>query len=231
MKIRLSQRIMSNFLLVVLLGCVVFIGIMQVRSEDKIFEVESYMAELSVRVAATEKQIPSVARYLQILRNLQKKVKGSLTDYEITEIAKIILTECAEHSDIGLTPSLIFGLIERESNFNSDAVSSARAFGLTQCIEGTFDRHLVLLGYDKFTKEIALDPIVNLQVGIAELVRLRKYWKIEGVDNWIIPLHSYFWGTKWTHYLLSSKQRAEMPSLEYGKGVIDLANEWKERGI
>ena len=220
-----------GFFLAVLFVFSVFISVMQLKVTNDLTDMNSVIADLAIRVVATEKQIPSVARYLQVLRNLQLKAKETLTDYEITEIAKIILVKCAEYDDVGLTPSLIFGLIERESGFNPGAVSSARAFGLTQCIEDTFDRHLILLGYNKFTKEIALDPIVNIQVGIAELVRLRKYWKIEGIDNWIIPLHSYFWGTKWTHYLLTSKKRAEMPSLEYGKGVIDLANIWKEKGV
>lgn len=87
------------------------------------------------------------------------------------------------------------------------------------------------LGYDSFSQELVLEPIVNVQIGIRELVRLRRYWKEFGIDNWLIAVNSYYWGEKNVWELLESKKRARLPSLEYGKGILDLRKEWEEKGL
>ncbi len=197
------------------------------------FEVISIVKELTgivydqeIRIQRTEKQIPNVVRYTAIVRELTDKGRNRLTAFEIVEMAKIILVECQEHSDIGLSPDLIFGLIERESAFNPKAFSSARAYGLTQCLEQTFNYHLPTFGYAVFSEDLAYNPVVNLQVGIAEFVRCRRMW-----GDWEKAATAYFWGDRLTAMLLDSKKRDFLPSLEYGRGVLKLAEQYKARGI
>jgi len=184
-----------------------------------------------LRLTAAEKQIPGIIKFQEVVKVLQDRGGEKLTAFEIIEIAKIIIVECEMNSSIGLTPDKILAVIERESNFNPHAVSYAKAYGLMQVIRTTCEIHLPELGYGNFSKELVLDPIVNIQLGIKELVRLRKYWLEEGTDSWIITMTSYFWGIRNTWALLTEKKRANLPSLEYGKGILDLADNWRERGI
>jgi hypothetical protein len=101
-----------------------------------------------------------------------------------------------------------------------------------QVIRSTAELHLAQVGYGSvFSKELILNPILNVEIGIAELVRLRKLFLSEGVDGWLIVLTAYFWGERNAWELLNSKKRASLPSLEYGQGVLDLAKKWREAGL
>jgi hypothetical protein len=126
---------------------------------------------------------------------------------------------------------MVLGIIERESGFNALAMSELKAYGLMQCLQETFDRHLPEIGYSGFTAALAFNPVVNVQVGIKHLIYLRRYWISEGIDSWLWTMNSYFWGIRATWQLLLEKKRAMLPSVEYGKGILDLAKKWKERGI
>lgn len=197
------------------------------------FEVGSMMKGFTeilrgqeIRIQGAEKQIPNVVRYTNIVRELTDKGKDKLTAFEIVEMARIIIVECQGHSDIGLSPDLIFGLIERESSFNPNAFSPAKAYGLTQCLQQTFEYHLPAFGYAAFSEELAYNPVVNLQVGIAEFVRCRRMF-----GDWEKAATAYFWGDRLTAMLLDSKKRDFLPSLEYGRGVLRLAEQYKARGI
>jgi hypothetical protein len=187
--------------------------------------------EQNLEIQATQKQVPGIAKYIQLVNELEQISKGKLTAHEITEVAKIIIIECNINSEIGLTPDMIMALMERESNFNPNAISYAHAYGLMQVTRAVCELHLPELGYGNFSKSLVLDPIVNVQLGIKELVRLRKYWIEHGTDSWIVTMTSYFWGVKNTWALLTSKKRSNLPSLEYGKGILDLATKWKEKGL
>ncbi len=183
-------------------------------------------------IMATIKQVPYVARYMKLVRELEKASRGKLTAYEIVEISKVIIIQCEVHGDIGLTPAIVMAIIERESAFNPDAISRARAYGLTQCIRAVFEQHLPELGYGRrFSKDLALNPIINVEVGIRHLVYLRKYWLAEGIDSWPISISSYFWGIRLTTQLITEKKRTKLPSLEYGIGVLKLAKAWQARGV
>jgi len=203
----------------------------EIHSDKKIIKtLNERLAEVEIELKANSKQIPHIAKYMTVVRNLTEAVGDNMTAYEIVEVSKIIVTQCQIHEDIELTPDLIFGLIERESGFNPNAVSSANAYGLMQITRSCFAIHLSELGYE-FSKEVALNPVVNIQVGIMELIRLRRLYLEEGFEGWSIPLHSYFWGERYTRTLLTTKNRVNVPGLEYSKGIIDLAKGWKEKGV
>jgi len=193
-------------------------------------ELRARIAEVDLQAEQNAKQIPDIAKFVGLVEQLSEASQGRLTPEEVVNVAEIIYKECAANKDIGLTPDIVMGLIERESNFNPKAVSSAKAYGLMQIIEDTWLMH-DMFDMWVFSPDVAVNPEINVRVGVAELVRLRRYWLREGQDNWMIPLTSYFWGIKNTWVLLTSKNRDMLPSLEYGRGVLLLADAWKERGI
>jgi len=226
-----SQQKVAGAIILFLVAWMIFIFIANIQQGDSISELKGINKDYDLRLSSVEKQIPGIAKYQLLVKELSIASDGKLSAYEVTEIAKIIIVQCSLNEDIGLTPSLIVGIMERESNFNPDAISYAKAFGIMQVIETTWAIHADDMAYGRFTEDIALDPIVNVQVGIRELVRLRKYWLENGVDSWLITVNSYFWGTTNIWSLLTQKKRSQLPSLEYGKGVLDLAEKWKEKGL
>lgn len=193
-------------------------------------EIKTELSTIRLQAELNAKQIPNISKFVILVENLSEACEGRLTSREVVDVAEIIYKECAANKDIGLTPDIVLGLIERESNFNPEAVSSAKAYGLMQIVEDTWLIHDVYDDWD-FDPDLATKPEINVRVGIAELVRLRHYWIAQGQDNWIIPLTSYFWGIRNTWSLLNSKKRGLLPSLEYGKGVMDLAVQWREKGV
>lgn len=74
----------------------------------------------------------------------------------------------------GLPPALVLGLARQESEFNSNAVSSAGAIGLMQLRPGTARDVAQALGVDHTTGMLSDDPQHNLRLGsryLADLVR------------------------------------------------------------
>ena len=182
-------------------------------------------------IRSNQKQIPSLVRFITLVKELNEASKGKLTTLEVVEVAKVIINYCVLYDNIGLTPSLVMGIMERESGFNPKAVSKARARGLMQVIQFTFEFHLRELNYGQYSHDLAFNPIINVEVGIRHLIYLRKYWLAEGKEDWVYAIMSYFWGTKNVWQLIETKGRAELPSLEYGTGVLELAEKWKKRGV
>lgn len=185
-------------------------------------------------ILTIQKQVPYVARFQKLVSELQGASKGKLTAYEIVEISKIIIVQCEVHGDLGLTPSIIMAVIQRESNFNPNVISKAGAYGLTQCLHSTFANHSSRLGYGKPTKDLMLDAIINVEVGIQELVRLKKIWLTEGIEtrnDWKITFYSYYAGERWARLILTTLKKDKFPGLEYSTGTTQLVQEWRERGL
>jgi soluble lytic murein transglycosylase len=65
----------------------------------------------------------------------------------------------------GLDPFLVAGLIRQESEFNPAALSSARAYGLTQVLPATGRRFARKEGIPRFTPAVLLQPVANLRIG------------------------------------------------------------------
>ena len=199
-----------------------------IQNEARIAHLEYENAEQEVVLTFHSRQIPYIVKYSKIVGVLTTVSEGRLSAFVIVEIGKTILIQCEIYSDIGLTPDIILAVMERESGFDPNAISKARAYGLMQVIRSTAELHLAILGYgNMFSKDLILDPIINVEIGIAEIVRLRKLFLTEGIDNWMVVLTAYFWGERNTWELLNSKKRARLPSLEYGSGILDLAKKYQ----
>jgi len=227
-----QKRVILKYLYVfnaVFIVAVLMVGHFNLSRDLK--SIESVINSQAIQIEANSKQIPIVAKYIKLVGELADASKGKLTPKEIVEIARIITEQSRLHQDIGLSPELIMGIMQRESGFDPDAFSHTKDYGLMQMQRLTFSYHLPELGYERFSEELAMNPIVNVEAGILELVRLRKYWLENGVDNWMITISSYHWGTRNVWQLLSKKGRAELPSLEYGRVVLVLSQEWKKKGL
>lgn len=214
---------------IVVLGIFFLSLVFHYEKEINILEQQSYDQQVQLETHA--KQIPHHAEFLKIITELEKVAGDKMTPKQVVEVSEVISAMCIAHQDLGLTSAKIFAMIERESNFDPMAISPQRAYGLMQLIRPTFEMYLEDIGYAKFSKTIALDPVVNVKAGIEHLVYLRSYWLEEDVDSWMTVMNSYFWGIRTTWELFLSKRRARLPSMEYGKNILDLTREWKERGL
>jgi len=180
-----------------------------------------------IEILANQKQIAESAQFMSIVRGLTR-VSKNMTPREVVEVAHIIAVQCILHEKIGLTPDKIFAVMEQESNFDPTAISSAGAYGLMQCIRATFEIHLPNMGYKIFTVALALNPIINAEAGIRELVRLRKYWLVEDIDDWMVVLTSYYYGIDYTQkYLLKETEGKS----QYGQEVLDRLDKWRKVGV
>jgi len=226
----MKKRLGFVVLVLIFLAVVVLAITTLFRLQSAVSMLSLRMKDQEVRLLSLEKQSPQVGRYFLVVKALSDVAADNLSSREIVEISRVILEQCHLHEELGLTPALVFGLMERESAFNPRAISSANAYGLTQVLPTTAEQHLREMGYQRATTDLLLDPIVNVKVGIAELIRLRRYWLAEGVDSWMVVLTSYYWGVRATHILLTRKS-APLPTLEYGKGVLELSDKWREKGL
>jgi len=69
----------------------------------------------------------------------------------------------------GLDPFLVAGLVRQESEFNPEAVSRARAYGLTQVQPGTGRQFARSAGVLRVNTRVLTQPAANLKIGTAIL--------------------------------------------------------------
>lgn len=69
---------------------------------------------------------------------------------------------------------LVYAVIKQESNFKSDAVSSAGARGLMQITQDTFNWLSVKMKVDKYTYDDLFEPEVNIMYGVFFLSYLQE---------------------------------------------------------
>jgi soluble lytic murein transglycosylase len=70
---------------------------------------------------------------------------------------------------LGLDPYLVAGLVRQESEFDPQAVSRARAYGLTQVRPGTGREFARKVGISRFSSRLLYQPDANLKIGSAIL--------------------------------------------------------------
>lgn len=215
-------------------GTVYLIERGRVAQEETIAILQTRLAEVEGRADQALAAIDLDSQYAKIVRVVAEKA-SHLSPIQVVEIAQVVQEQSILYSDDGISPSLLLALMERESTFNPKAESPMKASGLMQVIESTALIHLERFGYTKW-EHVRFDPAINIKVGVAELVRLRRGYINEGVetpgDTWTYTLHSYRWGPRNTRLLMNAKeQRVEVPSLEYSVGVRELQLVYMSGGL
>lgn len=120
-----------------------------------------------------------------LIKNILKILAAILTIALIIIIAATMLYGLfpSKHSDLihrycdkyDVDPYLVLSLIKAESNFKTDAVSSADAKGIMQLTEETFEYCMQSIG-ESFLSEDILKPEANIRAGVWYLgVLLKKY--------------------------------------------------------
>jgi hypothetical protein len=128
---------------------------------------------------------------------------------------------------------LILAWLEKESDGNPEAVSYAKAKGLTQLMDFRADEVLIALGYSGYDEELVFNPVINLTGGVYHFIGLMNYWRRQGIKNKSLilfyALHSYKWGTKNTEELFNTEKRAYRPAIEYVNWILNRKEYWSER--
>lgn len=227
---RKLDRVIVVVFTVVLLGGL-GIGIMAVEIAK---DIQARLDEVEGRADQAMAAIDLDAQYAELVRVVAERATG-LTPLQVVDVAKVIQEQSILYHADGITPSLILALIERESTFDPNAFSEQQASGLMQVIESTALIHLHKFGYDDW-EHVRFDPAINIKVGVAELVRLRRGYIEEGLESstgmWTYTLHSYRWGPMNTRLLINAREsRVEVPSLEYSVGVRELQMTYQTGGL
>ena len=234
-RVRLQNAIYIAIIACVFLGSATFFINYRDSQEQIIAQLQTQVEQLFLRTNQALAASDLDAQYAEIVRVVAESSSGLLTSIEVVNVAGVIQEQSALYSADGVSPSLILALIERESSFNPRAESPMKASGLIQVIESTALIHLSQFGYTIWD-HVRFDPVLNIRVGVAELVRLRRGYIEEGVetpgDAWTYTLHSYRWGPRNTRLLMNAKEtRVEVPSLEYSVGVRELQLAYQDRGL
>jgi hypothetical protein len=225
-------------ILALVVACLGFTTYLTGRSiaaqEETIAILQARLVEVEGRANQALAAVDLDAQYGEIVRVVAMKA-AHLEPIQVVEIAQAVQEQSILYSDDGITPSLLLALMERESTFNPIAVSPMQASGLMQVIESTALIHLERFGYTEW-EHVRFIPSINIKVGVAELVRLRRGYVNEGVetpgDSWTYTLHSYRWGPRNTRLLMNAREkRVEVPSLEYSVGVRALQLAYMNGGL
>lgn len=77
----------------------------------------------------------------------------------------------------GIDPFLVAALINVESNYNKDAISSKNARGLMQIGPQTGLWAMEELGIENYTEDLLFDPATNIKIGTWYLTKLNTEFK------------------------------------------------------
>lgn len=200
----------------------------QLRDEIREVRMEASRASASAAINV---------EYDLVLQSLLAKLSeyGTLDNFserEITGLARLIMEQSAIHREDGLTSSLMLALIEVESGFNPDAVSSAGAIGLAQVMPGTSRAYLQRLGYSEYSDRLLTDPLINTRVGVEHLLFLHRMLVSEGLedpDDFDLSLVAYNWGEGPLRRLLAGLD--DPADLSYAVKVRNRVQGYIERGV
>ena len=203
--------------------------------EYKTAHAETIATEAMLEARAALAYLDGAAEYLLVVETLAGKVNGHLTPQEVVAVAQVIIEQCRIHRDVGLTPAVVLAVIEQESGFRPDVISHAGARGLMQLIRGTAEPHLAALGLT-WSEAVIHDPVINVRVGIAELIRLHLMYVADGIEartEWSFSVHAYFWGPINTAQLIAGDPsgRVKVPNMAYAAQVLQRRAAYWEAGL
>lgn len=172
---------------------------------------------------------------LKLADAVRVKSSGKLTPEQSANVAYLLVNLSNQYRPEGLSLSLVLGLIEVESRFDPTAVSSAKAYGLTQTLLSTSRPYLTALGVPA-TKESLLSPEISVKVGVAYLIDLHRTYRESGLEDreeWHLSVDSYFWGEGNVRESLASasSSRTGFASRSYWAKVRQAQNSWRALGF
>lgn len=170
------------------------------------FTVEEARAEIDIQESAAVVVEPmSSVRAPEVLEYYDVPLEDNLQSF--------IFGRCERH---GLDPAIVFAMIQRESQFDRDAIGDRGAsYGLMQIQPKWHAERMARLGCDDL-----LDPYQNVEVGIdilAELVAMDR-----GLE-W--ALMAYNGGYSYANAFVSKGELSD-----YAREVLDISDELEWRG-
>ena len=126
------------------------------------------------------------------------------------ELQDYIRFECEY---VGIDPSLVFALIEVESNFDSQAISETNDYGLMQINKSNFDWISEEYGTEDF-----LDPYENIHAGVNVLAECLA--KGDSIQMGLMVYNLGYDGAK-------ELWRQEIYSTSYSRAIVNLMSEYE----
>jgi soluble lytic murein transglycosylase-like protein len=124
-----------------------------------------------------------------VVEDLRRQFARHHTGLSSFEIEQVAHTIAHESERLGMSPSLVLGVIQVESGFYNFAVSNKGAMGLMQIMPATGRTLAQRHGIPWRGPEILFDPIVNVRLGIAYIAWLKaRFGSIH------VALAAYNWG-------------------------------------
>lgn len=206
------------------------------RSEAEREELRKSIERLEILEKANKNFTKHAARHRAINLCFQELTQDHKNKYKkelIQECIQLISIADEKYRDREFDAPLILAWLEKESDGNPEAVSYAKAKGLTQLMDFRADEVLTALGYSGYDEELVFNPVINLTGGIYHFIGLMNYWRRVGIKNKSLilfyALHSYKWGTKNTEELFNTGKRAYRPAIEYVNWILNRREYWSEK--
>jgi len=192
------------------------------HSNNKITERNATQVELLNKYYLIQTQQTTLLKIIdENLRDSDKAKLGSAPMEEKVAVAKVWYDLCAT-KEVPL--SLLAGLADVESKWNTHAVSSMGCLGLLQ-VNPLYTRPYLRENRIDYRKDIYFDPVINSICGIAMLNDFQSI-KIEAglatSDNWNFATHDYLWGPA---------KRGNVLDMNYSIKVIEAMKRYQNLGL
>lgn len=206
-----------------------------VRDNNKILSDKIYKLEALKAISVTAQKTNEI--YLMTLNAIRVR-KPEISPMLATEIALGIAEAYVLYGRNGITPPLILGVIETESWFNPEAVSSVGARGLMQAMPSTAYAYMkYMLHMDMSTENIVeklKNPRLNIRIGTAILndyyyiadARFRSTVSIDKIINYALSI--YYMGEGNLNSLLAKNKDKKDPldGINYFERVLKFKSLW-----
>jgi len=250
MKLKLkTEKINSDFfqgLLIAFFASLLAFSVYMLKINSRQLKIEQI---LTAKVQTLERHmlnIEFVAEDLTLYQTIEgilfNKTREYSDDIEVRKIANIIYRYHKKYGTAGEIPlgldySLIFALIEQESNFISYAESTAGALGFVQLMphmmSKQLEKHFSLSGLSYAEmREYAFTADVNLVCGLELLIEYQRDFISYGhasAKDWKLALSFYNWSPQAVYQLITASKRNEPKgSLKYAIEVEKLREKYEQ---
>ena len=206
--------------IILIIGCVV-VGYLMFNN-NKIAEHNSNQIELLNKYYVIQSQQTILLKIIdQNLRDNSVAKPGSAPMGEKVAVAKIIY-DLATLKQIPI--SLLCGIAEVESSWNTHAVSDMGCLGLIQ-VTSLYARPYLRENRIDYKKDIYFDPVVNCIVGISMLCDFQNECIEKGLttpNDFVMATHHYFWGPA---------KRDNKLDMNYSLKIIEAMKRFQKLGL